>query len=210
MASVFVVRPAPQIMRAESRRELKRPDLLMEDFASWLRYLMQEHQGRVYELTSVLRRVIPRFSSFSLREAGDARMLHVEVRSPGDALDLCRFDSLSHGERMLIALYTLLGCMPDEDVTICIDEPENFLALPEVQPWLDALRDRLEEHDTCQALLVSHHPRLINFLTAAKAGVWLSRKGDLGPSNAVTVSPDASKDGIPVADLIERGWLYDA
>ena len=26
--------------------------------------------------------------------------------------------------------------------TLCLDEPENFLALPEIQPWLVALHDR--------------------------------------------------------------------
>jgi len=90
-----------------------------------------------------------------------------------------------------------------------VDEPENFLALPEIQPWLDALHDHMEDRDLCQALLVSHHPKVINFLTS-DAGIWISRKGENGPSRPQTVSEQGQDGGLSVAQLVERGWIYDA
>lgn len=209
LARVIVVRPAPQIMRAESDTELRRPDVLLRDFASWLRFLLQEHQGQVFDLTAVLREVVPGFDSFSLREAGEAKMLYVGMRNPAGKVGYVRFDDLSDGERMLMALYALLSCVPQEPFTLAVDEPENFVALPEIQPWIDALRDHLEEHNQCQALLISHHPRLIDFL-ASDLGVWISRKGKHGPSRAEPIQAEAGEGGMSVSRLIERGWIYDA
>ena len=100
--------------------------------------------------------------------------------------------------------YTLLLAARFENYTLCIDEPENFLALAEIQPWLTALYDQCQEENT-QALLISHHPRIINDL-ANDIGVWFERRYD-GP---VRVRPVAVEEGgISIAQLIERGWLYD-
>lgn len=42
-------------------------------------------------------------------------------------------------------------------------EPENFLALPEIQPWLLQMADKVEQ-EACQIFFISHHPELINYL----------------------------------------------
>lgn len=209
LSRVIVIRPAPQIMRADSDTELRRPDVLLRDFASWLRFLLQEHQGQVFDLTATLREVVPGFDSFSLREAGEAKMLYVGMRNPDGKPNYVRFDNLSDGERMLMALYALLSCVPQEPFTLAVDEPENFVALPEIQPWLDTLHDHLENHELCQGLLVSHHPKLINFL-AADVGTWMSRKGDTGPSMAQPIRSDAASGELSIAKLVERGWIHDA
>lgn len=209
LARVIVVRLAPQIMRAESKEELRQPDALLADFASWFRFLNQEHQGRVFDLTVSLRKAVCGFDCFSLREAGEAKMLYIGMRGADAKVEYLRFDHLSDGERTLIALYTLLSCVPQEPYTLAIDEPENFVALPEIQPWLDALHDGLEEHEDCQALLVSHHPRVIDFL-AAEVGIWISRKGDNGPTQAQPIRAEEASGGLTTAQLVERGWIHDA
>ena len=107
---------------------------------------------------------------------------------------------------MLIALYTLLHCLPEEGATICVDEPENFLALSEIQPWIDELDECCTEGPH-QALLISHHPRPINFL-ARDAGLWIDRTGIDQPSRVSPIRDDGQ--GISIAQLVERGWIYDA
>ena len=78
------------------------------------------------------------------------------------------------------------------------------MALPEIQPWLTALYDLCHEEDG-QAILISHHPRIINDL-ANESGFWLERQHD----GAVRVrSINGEEGGISIAQLIERGWLYD-
>ena len=48
------------------------------------------------------------------------------------------FNELSDGQQTLIALYALLHFLVQENTTLCIDEPDNFVALAELQPWLFA------------------------------------------------------------------------
>ncbi len=107
----------------------------------------------------------------------------------------------------MIALYTLLFCLSDEECSLCIDEPENFLALPEIQPWLDLLDNRTRQGQV-QGLLISHHPRLINFL-ACDAGFWLDREGPGGPTRIRRVCSDEQTTGLPMSELVERGWIFD-
>jgi predicted ATPase len=115
----------------------------------------------------------------------------------------CRFDELSDGERVLLLLYTLLECAGPE-CTLCLDEPENFLALREIQPWLNVVIDRAQSQ-ALQIVLISHHPELINAL-AVGTGRWLDRPSG-GPTRSWEITDDGS--GLAVADLVARGWLHE-
>jgi len=84
------------------------------------------------------------------------------------------------------------------------DEPENFLALPEIQPWLLQLYDSCSEGKT-QALLISHHPELINYLLASPVGYWFEREANT-PVRVKQIVAE-SNGGLPVSELIARGWL---
>ncbi|MFH0824367.1 MAG: AAA family ATPase [Pseudomonadota bacterium] len=209
--SLLIVRINPYLMSGESAEEVDRPKITMEDFASWYRFLSQEHQGKVFELTRELRGVIDGFDSFKIRKAGEVhRVLEAlfSSKTASGETHAYRFDRLSDGQKALMGLYTLLHCSPadggDDGGVVCIDEPENFLALPEIEPWLRSL------HDLCidvgrQALIISHHPKLINYL-AGSAGHWFERDGE-GP---VRVRPivDETGTGLPFSELVARGWIY--
>lgn len=99
-------------------------------------------------------------------------------------------------QRALIALYSLL-ILPertDRGISLFIDEPDAYLSLREVQPWivrvLDACGDALE-----QAVIVSHHPTAIDHLAAA-SGVWFSRDRD-GPAR-ISDKPEFSDQPLPL------------
>ena len=86
IARIAVVRPIPMLMGSESSHEDNRLSLDAGNFASWYRYLSQEHQGNILELTQQLREVIPGFDSFSLQQAGEkVRVLKVLMRNAKDA-----------------------------------------------------------------------------------------------------------------------------
>jgi len=98
----------------------------------------------------------------------------------------------------------LLYCSESSGGIICIDEPENFLALPEIQPWLTHL------HDLCgdgglQALLISHHPELIDYM-ASSSGFWLDRLYN-GPVRIKRITEEGI--GMPISELIARGWIHE-
>jgi ATPase subunit of ABC transporter with duplicated ATPase domains len=112
------------------------------------------------------------------------------------------FARLSDGQRVLIALYSLLFGLKDEGVSLFLDEPDNFVALREVQPWLMALTD-LAGEGIEQAVLISHHPEIINYL-AASSGRWFERESNV-PAR-VRDKPKAVAEGLTMAEAVARGW----
>ena len=202
-----VVQITPSLMTDRSDQENLSPSVRMENYVSWYRYISQD-QGKIFELTKILREVLDKFISFKFERFGETNYNLKLIFS--DELDDKKtieyyFNELSDGQKVLIALYTLIYSAKNEGYTLCIDEPENFLALPEVQPWLDQLYDLCSENKL-QAILISHHPKLINFL-AADAGYWFERKGN-SPVRVKRIK-DEDDTGLPISDLVERGWLYD-
>ena len=112
------------------------------------------------------------------------------------------FDQFSDGQRNLVALFTVLHSAVGADTTLCLDEPDNYVALREIQPWLIELIDRTRE-TASQCLLISHHPELINYL-ASSQGVRFFRD-NLGP---VRTQPfqTTEDDGLLPAEIVARGW----
>ncbi len=206
LARIVVVQVMPALIRrAVSENEMRWLNADSANFVDWYRYLSQ-NQGLTIQLTQELQQVIDGFSHFSFLNIGEnRRALIVHFFSDNRKTIEYGFHQLSDGQLTLIVLYAALYAAKFEGQLLCIDEPENFLALPEIQPWLTALYDQCHEEKT-QALLISHHPRIINDL-ANESGFWLERQYN-GP---VRVRPIAAEEGgISIAQLIERGWLYDA
>lgn len=206
MNGMIVVRPNPPAMGSESLREETFLSLDASNFASWYRYISQEHQATVFELTNGLRETIDGFHSFRLPQAGEeARSLQVGfIQDEKDRNPIYyRFSELSDGQRLLILLYALLYFTRDKKFFLCIDEPENYLALPEIQPWLIALFDACQDEEG-QALLISHHPEVIDYL-AAGSGYWFERK----PNAPVRVQrlEETCDTGLAISELVARGWI---
>ena len=81
-----------------------------------------------------------------------------------------------------------------------IDEPENFISLAEIQPWLMKLVDGLKKG---QVLLISHHPEVINQL-APNHGVQFVRDG-VGPVHVEPFQANVYSTLSP-AEVVARGW----
>lgn len=205
---LFIVKLNPFAMGSESREETSSPDLDLSNYASWFRHLSQEFQSQVFTLTDSLRQVLSGFHAFKLNRAGEAKILAVGFSDPTDKLVYYKFDLLSEGQRALIALYTLLHCLSEKEATLCIDEPENFLALPEVARWLTEVDARVQDELLQQTVLISHHPKIINFL-AKDVGIWLQRDNGVGPTRVKPISMQQDTTGLPVSELINRGWIMD-
>ena len=154
------------------------------------------------DLLSALKAALPGFDSLSLRESGeDIRVLKALFARPGGGKPLVLdFGELSDGQKMLIALYTLILGLKDERISLFIDEPDNFIALREIQPWLSNVADAMGE-SLEQVVLISHHPEIINYLGNAH-GRWLERDAQ-GP---VRVVEAPNVEGISTAEIVARGW----
>ncbi len=208
IASFVIAGISPFQMESESREEATWLTPRMENFVSWYRRLSQENLGAMMDLFGELREVLPGFASFSLKDVGeDAKVLKVLFDQPEGAANRGRktlsydFGELSDGQRVLIALYTLIHGLKDSGLTLFLDEPDNYVALREIQPWLRTLNDACGESFE-QAVIISHHPEIINYLGASK-GRWFERTNDAA---RVRDHPPRAADGLELAETIARGW----
>jgi predicted ATPase len=205
MRDVIVVRVHPQGMGPRSEQEESRPSQDMANFASWYRHLVQERPRAVEQAQKALQQVLNGFVGLRLSRYGkNSRELRVEwelAEGSGRTIEF-DLDELSDGQRALVALYTLIHAFPEGGVTLCLDEPDNFVALSELQPWLGYLEEKIAAGEI-QALFISHHPELINEL-AVESGVLFSRESG-GP---VRIRPFQAPPDMPLtaAELIARGW----
>ena len=157
------------------------------------------------KLFEALRETLPGFDSINLVKSGkDARV--VEVLFHGESRkrkpDPYGFGQLSDGQRALVALYSLIFLNRTPHTCLFLDEPDNYLALREIQPWLVAAGDQCGD-TLSQVVVASHHPVTIDYLAGAK-GRWFYRDGN-GPVR-VSDEPDRTVDGISLSEIVARGW----
>ncbi len=207
MKRFIIVQIDPMLMVGDSHREEAIPTAKMENFVSWYRYIYHTYQDNAAEIVAILREILDGFDDFKFIEVGEQRRflaLCFLSEHNGHKSEYL-FTELSDGQRVFIVLYALIYYARSKDYTLCIDEPENFLALSEIQPWLILLYDLCEDGEL-QALLVSHHPELIDYL-ASPAGHWFDSESNR-PVQAKRITEDI-EGGIPISELVARGWLYD-
>ncbi len=173
------------------------------NFASWYRHIVLERHEMVHEFTEELRKVIEGFWDIRMEKVGlDTRALMVIFEEFDQRYEL-RLDEISDGQRVLIVLYALVRLAAGQGYTLFLDEPDNYLALPEIQPWLIELADACGG-DVPQAVLCSHHPELIDYLVGDHGFVLIRET-----SGATVVRPArkwAVEGGLKLSEVIARGW----
>lgn len=173
------------------------------DFASWYRHLAQERPGGLHELFEELGRAMPGFRSLALvgaRGHGRARDLVARFDSPGGGEHELEFEALSDGQRALIVLYTLLMDLRSGPRLLLLDEPECFVGLTEIRPWLYALEEALQRGG--QLLLVSQHPEIIDVLASERP--LLFERADGGPVR-VRTTVFQRDGGLQASEQLLRG-----
>lgn len=196
MANLLILRPNPRSFEQESKAEARHPDLSMSNLLSWYRYLSNE-QDWMDRLRESLREVWPDFKSFKLENVGiTAKALQLRFSEP------LFFHQLSDGEKMLVGLYMVRDAVATGAVqTVLIDEPDNFVGLPELQPWVLAMRELLDEDH--QTILISHHPEILNN-AGEEAGRYLWRDNHTSPTR---IGPLQVPEGMKAGEAITRGWI---
>jgi len=204
LRALLIVRINPYEMASTINKANAEIKTDFSNYAEWFAHLNEKNRRGVSEFEKAMRDVLLGFDYFKIEQAGQAKVLQVDFENKANKKEMITyyFNELSEGQKVLIALYALVYCTPENSL-ICIDEPENFLALPEIQPWLNVLREQCKERKL-QALLISHHPSLINFL-AAYSGYWFSRQDNHTRIEKIT---EQDSDGLSLAQLIEIGWIY--
>lgn len=195
----LLVHPIPALVESLATGETRRLLPHAENFAQWYRYTSQEDSRIGYETRDALKQVLPSFESLSLKEAGDSRKLTATFAL--DSRDYhISFADLSDGQRQLIMLYVILYALKHSHSVLLIDEPDNFVSLREIQPWLLDLQDLCHDADH-QAIIISHHPEVINRMVDGGEIQFYRPDG----SHTLTRNYPVS-DGLTAAETMARGW----
>ena len=103
---------------------------------------------------------------------------------------------------MLIGLYMVLHFVVAKGHTVIIDEPDNFVSVREIQPWLLAAEEAVE-NSRGQLILISHHPEILN-LWSQEHGIRFFREEG---GHARTEKFKTDYDGVlQPSEVIARGW----
>lgn len=179
------------------------------DFVSWFRSAAQENPEQIAQLFADMQKIMPGFRALKLRSREDDKtqrelIATFNLRS-GDrtATYDIGFGELSEGQKMLIVLYTSTAFRLWSERAYIYDEPDNFLALSEVQPYLVAMTDKA--HDVgAQVFVISHHPEVIDYMAADNA--ILFERTDAGPTRVRSLPIDRDM-GLKPSELIIRGLI---
>jgi predicted ATPase len=165
MRSVHCIRidAYPSAMDESADKEDREPDDELENLAGWYRHLVQAYPEENVRFLASAKEALTGFQAlrFSSDEDG-TRRLRAEFASPNGGRRVnYAISELSEGQRCLLALYMILHFLIEKGHTVFIDEPDNFIALREIQPWLLAAEEAVENHGG-QLILISHHPEILN------------------------------------------------
>jgi len=207
LRTVWLVKIDPTSIDSESEDESEALEASGSDFASWYRHLSQERPQDLPRLFQRLSEALPGFRSLrtlSTGKGGRKRELVADFcyGDPPSTYPPLFFDELSDGERAAIILYCILTDAEGGPRTLLLDEPENFVGLQLIQPWLVEVADAIR--DKGQLFLISHHPEAIDYMAADHA-LLFERPGG-GPSR-VRVNPFDRDQGLKASELVGRGLL---
>jgi len=199
----FQIDAYPGEMSDKADSAESQPDYEMGNFASWYRYLLQAYPAENVRYLSSVRNALDGFRElrFYPNGSGVEQLKSTFAVSPNESVSYS-LDELSDGQRYLLALYMILHFLIAKGRTVFIDEPDNFIALREIQPWLKAAEEAVEDSNG-QLILISHHPEILN-QWASSYGLRFFRENN-GHVRTERFKVDPKGDLQP-SELIARGW----
>jgi predicted ATPase len=175
------------------------------NFASWYHGISAANKRQDLDLHRTLAKVLPGFEALNFEFGGPNRWyLRADFASEGRQLKVY-FNELSDGQRATITLYSVVHFLLAQKRTVLIDEPDNFISLDEIQPWLLAATDTVDD-GSGQLVIISHHPEVYD-QWAVDHGVVAEREG-CGPVRTREYIPP-SGSALTSAEAIARGLLIE-
>ncbi len=193
----------PEAMEESADREEREPGYELQNLPGWYRHLVQTYPGENVGFLTSLKAALTGFQALRLIPEEDGRRrLRADFEGPREGKMSFAISELSDGQRCLLALYMILHFLMTRGHTVFIDEPDNYIALREIQPWLLAAEEVVDDHNG-QIILISHHPEILN-QWAASCGLRFFRE-DNGHVRTEKFKADPAGNLQP-SELIARGW----
>jgi len=199
VAGIWVIQPNPFALEVVSKQDVPFLSRSGVNFAAFYGSLNDERPDVRTMLEERLREAIPGFRNFLFKRVADGKLLMTAYGGGQHKGELTLLE-LSEGQRVQAMLYAAVFWHLRSGSVLCFDEPDNFISLPEIQPWLQTLRDELEEHGG-QAIIISHHPEVIDYL--AVDSIWRFERPS-GPVIARPYEPTGPPE-LKLSELVARG-----
>ncbi|MGB8262143.1 MAG: ATP-binding protein [Terracidiphilus sp.] len=199
----FQIDPYPEQMEERAETEDRLPVFNLGNLAPWYLHLLQVDPTGNAHFLSALRDVLNGFQNFRFSSEDDGvKKLRADFTTRGGKEVTFSLSELSEGQRMLIGLYMILHFVIVKGETVLLDEPDNYTALREIQPWLLTTEDTLLESKG-QLILISHHPEILN-QWAREYGLYFYREEN---GHVRTKKFEADPAGyLKPSELVARGW----
>ena len=138
------------------------------------------------------------FRSLRLNDAGiTTKWLGLRFQD----IEQIRFDQLSDGEKMLIGLYMIHAALRVGNVnTVMIDEPDNYVSLQELQPWLFSISELIDKSH--QVLIISHNTEILDSNPSSSVFFWRDNHGSPTRVGSVCIP-----EGLSFGEALARGWI---
>ena len=203
LAGIHCFRINPYAMRPETTGKERYPAVNFSNFASWYLNFSNE-DPRKEALRQSLKECMSAFLLMGCVLVGESVwILKAIFNWIGQKNPSFSLSELSEGQRCLICLYAIRHFLVAAGNTVIIDEPDNFVSLREIQPWLTSVSDAVEDGNG-QVLLISHHPEIID-QWASGGGVRFVREEGM---NGAHIEPflGNTESSLPPSELVARGW----
>ena len=199
----FRIDEYPGTMDEIADSEEEQPDYELDNLAGWYRHLVGAYPKENIAFLKSMEGVMDGLQAlrFSSEEDGVLR-LRADFATPTSKKVSYSISDLSDGQRCLLALYMILHFVIAEGDTVFIDEPDNFISVREIQPWLIAAEEAVEDHHG-QLILISHHPEILNQWATDHGLRFFREENGHVRTEKFKLNPKAY---LQPSELIARGW----
>lgn len=162
LGRIIVLDPIPSFFKEVAEGEAAFPSRHGENLLEWLSRILGDNPAAYGAVAGFMRGVLPDFIGIRMERVGADSKRAVIQFSPdggGRPLDL-PFGRLSSGEKCFLLMAALLAANLACGPFFCVwDEPDNYLSLSEVGPFVMGLRRAFL--DKGQLIVTSHNPEAI-------------------------------------------------
>lgn len=180
LARMLILAPIPKLITGESDGDTLLPKPDCTNLGQWLSGVLA-HAPAAYEpIDKVLHALMPDYADLKNPSVGkDRRSLTVQFKTKEGSLSL-PFAALSDGEKcFFVCALVLAANHAYGPIFVFWDEPDNYLALPEIGHFVMDLRRSF--HTNGQFLATSHNPEVIRHFSDENTLV-LGRHSHLEPT----------------------------
>jgi hypothetical protein len=181
LANMILLAPVPQAMLGEAQGVDAALNQTASNLADWLADLLEGYPAAYTTIVEHLQKVMPDLASFRFERLGrDTRALMVQFAQEQSSFEL-PISELSDGEKCFFLSAVLLAANQlKQPVFAFWDEPDNFLAVGEVNQFIVALKRSFLRRKG-QLFITSHNPETVNCF--AQDSIWvMGRRNRLEPS----------------------------